>query len=759
MASRRNRITRADAHQVAVLAVVAAVLAGWAGCQPTGSGWIDPVLTGLLAALTVWAAASAPWWALASVAGMAAVLTDTWLGALLGLAAAVAALVVGSRRESLVVLRCVSATLTTQVLLRLPARGFFGASALLAGAALVFLVVVGVSRRPRRVRRRVAIGAAAAGALVLLGAAGLATSAVRSRDDLRDGYNALLRGLDQLQAGDSLQAAQSLRDGASRLDAVGHEAEQPWALLAAGVPVAAQHREVMTSVVGAAADSARAAADALSVVNLDQLTVDNGVIDVGAVAALAAPLGQLEEAVTELRDSLRASDSPWLIAPVAERIQRYRGRAEQVADQAQATSAAATTGPAMLGADGLRRYLVAFTSPAEARGLTGLMGNWAVVTIDAGRIRRTGFGRTAELIAATDRADGAVLQASDEYISRYGPYGGFGPGGFPHGKYWSNVTMSPDMPTTASVMAQMYEAGGGEPLDGVFVLDPAGLAALLKTTGAIEVPGLAQPLDAANLEQFLLLGQYSVAEADRSDLLAAVAEAALDTVLSSSLPAPQVLARDLGPAATGGHIVGWARRPDEERLLTLVGMNGALPALGGGDGLAVVTNNASGNKIDSFLERTVSYAASYDSGSGAVTATATIALHNTAPDHGYPDYVIGNIVELPTGTNRTLLSVYSPLTFDAVTLDDQPIGVTSQTELGWNVYSLSLDLPPGGSRTVTFTFSGTITADDYSLVIRPQPLARPDQVSIEVGGDTNVVFAGTLTRRTVLDQHGRRATR
>ena len=47
-----------------------------------------------------------------------------------------------------------------------------------------------------------------------------------------------------------------------------------------------------------------------------------------------------------------------------------------------------------------------------------------------------------------------------------------------------------------------------------------------------------------------------------------------------------------------------------------------------------------------------------------VSQTLPQQFDNTAPATGYPDYVIGNIIGLPTGTNRTLLSVYSPLAFE-----------------------------------------------------------------------------------------------
>lgn len=756
MTIRRNVLTRTDMYAIVPLAAVAAAGGALAGCQPTGSGWIDPLLTGAFVAILVWAAATAPWWVLAAVAGVAGVASGSGLGVVVALGAAGVALWVGAHREGRADLRCLSAALSIQVLLRLTMGGFFGASALLAGASMLVIGLSGVARRPRVVRRRVMVSTAASIGVALLACAGFAVSGASSKDDLRSGYSALLDGLNQLQAGDTLQAADSLQRGATLLEVAQTSLDSPWAWPAQAVPVVAQHRTALTAVVAEAADSAAAAAEALSLVDLQQLRMVNGVINVNAVAIMAQPLDRLDTAVTGLRDAMREADSPWLIGPVQDRLAKYLARAEQTAQQARATSAAARVGPALLGADGARDYLVAFTSPAEARGLTGLMGNWAVVTIDNGRLRRTQFGRTAQLVNATNAAK-VPLEEDDEFFDRYTPFGAGTATTPPNGKFWSNTTMSPDMVTDAGVMAQMFETGMDTVVDGVFVIDPAGLASLLKVTGPISVEGLGQPLDGNNLEQFLLLDQYNVAEGARADLLESVAEATLEALLTSDLPAPQVVAHDVGAAATSGHIVAWARRPEEQELFELMGLDGALPTLDGTDGLAVVTDNASGNKIDSFLQRSVSYSGAYNSTTGHLESTLTVSLHNTAPATGYPDYVIGNIVGLPVGTNRTLLSIYSPLAYSSVSLDGVPIGVTSQTELGWNVYSLFLDIAPGEERVLALTLSGQVAPGGYQLVVRPQPLALPDFVSIAV--DNGVTWSGTITRRTVLNADGARSLR
>lgn len=758
MKIRRNSITRDDAMVMAAIMAIAAIGAALAGCSPTGGRWVDPILTAAVASLVVWASASAPWWVLVAAGGCAALASASLAGTAVGLLAAAAAMWVGSRRESRVGVRCASAALTVQVLLRLDLDWFFGDSALLAGVVFAAVAVLGVHRRRRPVRRRVIIGTLVVALAAGLGAAGLGIGVVQARSDLERGYSGLLEGLDLLQSGRPDEAAIVLHQSADLLAAASDRLDQPWVLPSHLLPVVAQHGAVLDEVVAGAAASAAAAAAALDVIDLDLLTIDDGVVDVNAVAVLAVPLADLADAVSELRATLDGANSPWLLTPVRDRLERYRGRAEQVDAQAHAAAAAATSGPAMLGADGARRYLIMFTSPAEARGLTGLMGNYAVVTMTDGRIEQTDFGRTNALINTILANPDIKLDAPAEYFERYRLYGAGEQGGSPRPKFWSNVTMSPDMPTVGSIVAQLFEGGGGPPLDGVFVLDPVGLAAVLDVAGPIQLEGLDTPLDGSNLAQFLLRDIYVYDEDVREELLQQASERTIDALLTGTLPAPQEIAAKLGPATTTSHIVAWASRPDEQEVFRLMGMDGALPSPAGRDGFAVVNNNANGNKIDSFLERTIAYQADFDPSTGQVDSTMAITLNNTAPTTGFPDYVIDNLIGLPAGSNRTLLSVYSPLELTGVTIDGEFAEASIQTEAGWNVYSLFLVIPSESERTIAFTFSGTIDADQYSLVVRPQPLPTPDQYVIDVSG-ADVSYEGQITRRTVLDERGSRALR
>ena len=64
------------------------------------------------------------------------------------------------------------------------------------------------------------------------------------------------------------------------------------------------------------------------------------------------------------------------------------------------------------------------------------------------------------------------------------------------------------------------------------------------------------------------------------------------------------------------------------------------------------------------------------------------------------------LTDEPIGTNRTMLSIYSPLAFDEVAVDGEVDEGRTQQELGLNVYTIFANVPPGGSVTVTAQLSG-----------------------------------------------------
>lgn len=763
--TRRNTITRNDAIGVAVVAAVAGVLATLAGCSPTGETIPDIVLCFALGAAVTWLSASAPWWALLAASALA--LGGSLGGGLVGLIAAVLAVLgaawIGSERANQPIIRAAVGGLVVEAALRFEFDPFFLSSALIAAIALGLLGITGAQRRRKYVRKRIWLTAAGVAGVAVVATAGFGFVAAQHRTSFTDGYRAMLRGFDHVQAGDASSARDALWEASDALETASEGFDGLMGQAARFVPGVAQNRSAAVDVLASAAAAATTAAQALGTVDLDRLRVVDGAIDTTALADLAEPFTQLEAAVIELANELIVADSPWLVGPVRSRVETSIERAEQLVPQSQALAAAASVGPAMLGADGPRRYFIAFVNPAEARAHSGLMGNWSELTIDDGRLSVTRNGRTAELQRTLLETDVFVFQRP-EFYDRLGSVGAGRPPDVPaQPNLWANITSSPDMVTVGQVMTWMYEANAGYFVDGVLVIDPAGIAALLKATGPIEIPALDFPLTADNVEQFLVLDQYEFIEADREELLEQVTDATTQRVLSGALPAPQVLARDMADAVLHGHISAWAGRPEEQELFGLIGMDAALPHIGEedwvGDGLAVVSDNANPNKIDSFLHREISYDVQVDGETGELEGAVRIALRNDAPADGLDDYVLANAHALDRGTNRTVITLMTPHEVVEYRLDGEELFPMRNTELGWNTHRLIVELPPdGGTAVIEARVVGRVPPGTYELLVRPQPLPNADEYRITVTETrTGVEFIDhdePILRRSVLTIDG-----
>ncbi len=159
------------------------------------------------------------------------------------------------------------------------------------------------------------------------------------------------------------------------------------------VPGIAQHHRVVTELSNDAADAALFLSDQLDAVDMERLSVTDGRIDIDQVEAVQRPLRAIQLRIEALQRAVDDLDSPWLISPVGDRVDDL---AEELATQRQRSGDAlrlATAAPALLGDDESRTYFIGFTTPAEARGGGGFMGNWAEVTVTDGQIEMTDFGR------------------------------------------------------------------------------------------------------------------------------------------------------------------------------------------------------------------------------------------------------------------------------------------------------------------------------------------------------------------------------
>ncbi len=95
-----------------------------------------------------------------------------------------------------------------------------------------------------------------------------------------------------------------------------------------------------------------------------------------------------------------------------------------------------------------------------------------------------------------------------------------------------------------------------------------------------------------------------------------------------------------------------------------------------------------------------------------------------------PFYVIGNELGKPVGTSTLYVSIFSSLSLQRATLDGRDLALLAEQELGRKVYSSYVDIPPGGTRTLTLTLSGSVdlSGGNYHFDYLAQVLPNPDRV-------------------------------
>ena len=185
-----------------------------------------------------------------------------------------------------------------------------------------------------------------------------------------------------------------------------------------------------------------------------------------------------------------------------------------------------------------------------------------------------------------------------------------------------------------------------------------------------------------------------------------------------------------GRAAADRRLLVYSADPGAEADLTRTSLAGALPA-GTAPFAGLVVNNAAGNKLDYYLDRSLTWTRS---GCGATRqVTVTVRLTNTAPT-GLPEYVTERNdhprYRTKLGDTKLYVSYYASAGAfrRTTTLDGANAGISQGTEAGHPVYSLGVELPRGATRTIVFTF--TEPAGSGTPTVLRQPLVRPLSVTV-----------------------------
>jgi hypothetical protein len=259
--------------------------------------------------------------------------------------------------------------------------------------------------------------------------------------------------------------------------------------------------------------------------------------------------------------------------------------------------------PALLGADGPRRYLIMAQNEDELRPTGGFLTGGGVVTVDQGRITNLSFLDSSNV----DNILGKPYDFPPQPLNDFMALDIFV---FRDANYW------PDFPTSARKAMDLFVYGrDAAPLDGAIAIDQEFLRLLVDATGPIPVPGSDQTINAGNLLRTLRQARdiqegQAVDEwvRNRKAFLAGFATA-IQAKVESDFGAidPLKLVSNMAGAAEGRHLSIYLRDPDAAAALTAIGWDGRLPTAPPGDFLMAVDTNVGYNKVNLVVERSLAY--------------------------------------------------------------------------------------------------------------------------------------------------------
>jgi hypothetical protein len=489
-----------------------------------------------------------------------------------------------------------------------------------------------------------------------------------------------------------------------------------------------------------------------------ELKLVDGRVDLAAVRRATTAFGASIAAAADIEEELSRIPTGWVIDSLA----RARAEALQLLPSAieglRKGQTAIEAMPSLLGENGRKRYVVAFSNLAELRGSGGFIGYITSLAAERGDLDLEDVsGRPTELFPPPGETQLAFPEWFPADLRR-------------QSRIFQNINVTTDFPTVGRFIVQSAGPALG-PVQGVIGVDPIGLAAILRLTGPITVAAWPQPITAdsvSRVAQHDVYLRYPTDDDQRQDFFSQLVRTTFDRLVTGVLAFRPESFGDFDTAVRGGHFRMFSSDAEDQAAFKELGLAGGVERTQGAtDVLSFVSQNGAGNKADWFLHRNVRYHVRLEPGDRAAVSEIDVEMRNDAPSSGLPEYVIGASggVTLPLGTNRQNVTVLrSPQDeLRAIAIQGRPVSAVQAAEGPLRSYRVTTEIPARSSKSIrliseiplAFTTEGRERI--YRLHLLPQPVANRDvyEVSIEVPAGWRSTgtrtFSGELTGDRVLE--------
>ena len=540
--------------------------------------------------------------------------------------------------------------------------------------------------------------------------------------DLRSAVVDLEEGVESSDVDMVREAATAASDAAQRAD--GALGGPVWGIVAA-VPYLGDTAEVARKTANAAATAATGLEPVLDqpVVLQPRRLYDDGRFDLEGVAALQEPLATAAAAATEADDLMAtvptADSGGWVPGIIDDERARAAEQLRGVADAMVGAAAAAEVMPTMLGAAGPRTWFIGVQSPAEARGTGGVIGTHVILTADDGRLEFERSASNSEL----KRLDG-LPEFGPDFAERYLD--------FP--EQIANTNLSPHFPYAGRLWWESYAQSVGDEVDVVMGTDVVALGDLIQATGPVELPD-GRTVRPAEAVEFGLIGVYEefADKNERERYQEDVAEAVFTEIAEGNVD-PGRLVTALGRMAAAGRLLLWSPDEAQQDVLARMPTSGSVAPTPGPSVQPVVLNSTE-SKLDTYLDREITYTVERCDIGGRMPSTLEVTLVSDIPEGAdLPSDVLGKATisdEGPESTIQLQVHTSEDAALEGVTVDGEPLAVFGFEEQGRPAFAMDLTLLPRQPTAVVLTMNEPTSTRVPEVV--QQPLARPAEVSIVDG--------------------------
>ncbi len=534
----------------------------------------------------------------------------------------------------------------------------------------------------------------------------------------------LLEARNALASSEGIPTPHELEGARRNLRDVLRSFERPHWRVASALPLLGSNVAATTEI---ARGLDRLLADAIVVARKIQGLQETGLVEarrvrVDLISELGGPLKELAENLTDFRRRLSQQHTSGLLPAVSDVLEELMGASGTAGRRTGKLVELVRLSRSLAGDESERRYLVLLLNNAELRGAGGIPSAIGTVHAENARLR---LGRFYQLHELRGGRPYQRVPAPGDFKERFGPY-------LSDTSFWVNTTMSADVPDVAVVAARLFRASTGVETDGVFLVDPRGLAALLPPDRTLTVPGTERKLKPVQLPDYVYWHVYEElggANPRRKQALLGLGRRAFKAIIRGgvSLDLPRI-----GAAVAGGHVRFVPADQKERAVLSDLGVSGELPH-GGGDSVVVIGQNFGGDKLDYWARGRVEHTCRVTVREALCETTSTVT---NRVRQELPDFIAqpGHFPGAPYGLLRRFIEVFVPAhgrVID-VEIDGRPDDIYRSEEDGHTVIGADLEVLPGQSSRVVVRYELPLPRPRYSLVIAPQPLTHDVDLEVEL---------------------------